>query len=83
MRNYTGNLHKGAKELPSSKARPNKARLRSTLVQGGSFFAITAFGKRNQTSPHNRLLQSNLVLALNPSGNFLMVRSHSPILIST
>ena len=83
MRNYTGNLHKGAKELPSSKTRPNQARLRSTVVQGGSFFAITAFGKRSQTSPDNRLLQSNLGLALNPSGIFLMVGSHRLLLRST
>ena len=28
MRNHTGNLHKEAKALPSSKARPNKVQLR-------------------------------------------------------
>ena len=67
MRSHPVNLHKEAKALPSTKARLNKARLRSTLVQGGSFLAITASGKRSQTSPHNRLLQSNLALALNPS----------------
>ena len=67
MRNPTGNLHKEAKALLSPKARLKKVRLRSTLVQKGCFFAITAFGKRSQTSPHSRLLQSNLALALNPS----------------
>ena len=34
MRNHTGNLHKEAKALTSSKARPNKAQLRSTLNKG-------------------------------------------------
>ena len=43
MRNHTGNLHKEAKTLPSSKARPNKARLRSTLEQRGSFLAMRHF----------------------------------------
>ena len=33
MRNHSGNLHKEAKALPSSKTRPNKMRLRSTMVQ--------------------------------------------------
>ena len=67
MRSHPGNLHKEAKALPSSKARPNKAQLRSILEQWGSFLAITAFRKRSQTSLHNRLPQSNLALALNPS----------------
>ena len=70
MRNHTGNLHKEAKALTSSKARPNKAQLRSTLEQRGPFLAITASRKRSQTSPHNRLLQSNVALALNPVENF-------------
>ena len=70
MRNHNGNLHKEAKALTSSKARPNEAQRRSTLEQRGSFLAITAFRKRSQTSPHNRLLQSNLALALNPVENF-------------
>ena len=43
MRNHTGNLHKEAKTLPSSKGRPNKARLRSTLEQRGSFLAMRLF----------------------------------------
>ena len=43
MRNHTGNLHKEAKALPSSKARPNKAQLRSTLEQKGSFLAMRHF----------------------------------------
>ena len=51
MRNPTGNLHKEAEALPSSKAFLKKVRLRSTLVQRGSFLAITTFGKRSQTSP--------------------------------
>ena len=55
MRNHTRNLHKEAKALPSSKASYNKVRLRSTREQKGSFLAITAFRKRSQTSPHNRL----------------------------
>ena len=42
MRNPTGNLHKEAKALPSSETRLKKVRLRSTLVQWASFFAITA-----------------------------------------
>ena len=67
MRNPTGNLHKEAKALPSSKARLKKVRLRSILVQRGSSFAITAFRKGSQTSPHNRLPQSNRALTLNPS----------------
>ena len=67
MMNHTGNHHKEAKALTSSKAHPNKAQLRSTLEQRGCFLAITASRKRSQTSPHNRLLQSNLALALNPS----------------
>ena len=67
MRNHTGNLHKEAKALPTSKASYNKVRLRSTFEQRGSFLAITAFRKRSQTSPHNRLFQPNLALALNPS----------------
>ena len=67
MRNHIGNLHKEASALPSSKDRPNKVQVRSTLEQRGSFWAITAVGKRNQTSPHNLLLQSNLGLDLNPS----------------
>ena len=40
MRNHTGNLHKESKTLPSSKARPNKARLRSTLEERVSFMAM-------------------------------------------
>ena len=83
MRNHTGNLHKEAKALPSSKASHNRVRLRSTLEQRGSFLVITAFGKRSQTSPHNRLFQPNMALALNPSWKFLMARSHRPLLIST
>ena len=67
MRYHTGNLHKEAKALPSSKAGPNKARLRSTLEQKGSFLAMTEFGKGSQTSAYNRRLQSNLALALKPS----------------
>ena len=67
MRNHTGNLHKEAKALTSSKARRNKAQLRSTLEQRGSFLAVTASPKRSQTSPQKRLLQSNLALVLNPS----------------
>ena len=43
MRSHPGNLHKKAKALPSSKARPNKARLRSTLEQEGSFLALRHF----------------------------------------
>ena len=83
MRNPTGNLHKEAKALPSSKTSLKKVPLRSTLVQKGSFIAIRAFDKRSQTSPHNPVLQSNLALASNPSGNFLPAKSHRPILIST
>ena len=83
MRKHTENLHKEANALHSSKARLKKVRLRSTLVQLGSFQAITTFGKKSQTSPHNRLLQSNLVLALNPSENFVLGKSHRPLLIST
>ena len=67
MRNHTGTLHKEAKALTSSKARANKAQLRSTLEQRGSFLAITASRKRSRTSPQNRLLQSNLALVLSPS----------------
>ena len=49
MRSHPGNRHKEAKALPSSKARPNKVQLQSTLEQRGSFLAITAFRKRSQT----------------------------------
>ena len=67
MRNHTGNLHKEAKALPSSKASHKRVWLRSTLEQRGSFLAITAFRKKSQTSPHNRLFQPNLAPTLNPS----------------
>ena len=43
MRNHTGNLHKEAETLPSSQTRPNKARLRSTVEQRGSFLAMRHF----------------------------------------
>ena len=34
MRNHSENLHQEAKTLPSTKTRPNKALLRSTLEKG-------------------------------------------------
>ena len=67
MRNHTGNLHKEAKALPSSKVPPPPpTRLRSDQYWNKED-AMTAFGKRSQTSPYNRFLQSNLALDLNPS----------------
>ena len=47
MRSQPGNLHKEAKALPSSKARPNKAQLRSTLEK--KLYFCTAFALRCQT----------------------------------
>ena len=65
MRSHPGNLHKEAKALPSSKARPTR-RSSDQHWNKGSFSAITAVRKRSQRSPHNLLLQSNLGLNLNP-----------------
>ena len=73
MRSHPGNLHKEAKALPSSKARPNKAQLRSTLEQKGSFLAITSnvysqspssvkSGSRSQPqlkNPHEQISQAS------------------------
>ena len=73
MRNPSRNLHKEAKSLPSSKARLKKERLQSTLVQRGSFFAITAFEKGAK-----RLLTitffSRIWLSLSTPGEFFSWR---------
>ena len=45
MRKYTGNLHKEAKALPSSKGRPNKVRLRSTLEEKKIFLGNQSIWK--------------------------------------
>ena len=45
MRNHTGNLHKEAKALPSSKASHNQVRLRSTLEQKGIFLGNHGLSK--------------------------------------
>ena len=49
----------------------------------GGVSATTAFGNRNQTSPHNRLLPSSLALALNASRKFFVARYQRLDLIST
>ena len=69
------NFPQRSKALPSSKACSNKVQLRSALERG--VFEITAFAKRNQTSPHNCLLPWNLAPFLNDSWNFLLTRSNA------
>ena len=81
MRNHTRNFHKKTKHYPHQKPAVAKCGVDQHWSRG--ILAITAVGRRNEASPHNRLLPPILALALNASGIFVMAACYRRVLISS